>query len=123
MNLKERARQLKTDIPALLLCFQDKRTPVSAKVVAGITLAYAFSPIDLIPDFVPVLGYLDDVIILPLLVVAAIKLIPSDVMEDNRAKARELQSTLNLKKRYFAIPVVLIWLVILVWAIRLLAKA
>ena len=123
MNLKERARQLKTDIPALLLCFQDKRTPVNAKVVAGITLAYAFSPIDLIPDFVPVLGYLDDVIILPLLVVVAIKLIPSDVMEDNRAKARELQSTLNLKKWYFAIPVVLIWLVILVWAIRLLAKA
>ena len=123
MNLKERAQQLKTDIPALLLCFQDKRTPVSAKIVAGITLAYALSPIDLVPDFVPVLGYLDDVIILPLLVVVAIKLIPNDVLEDNRAKARELESTQIFKKWYFAVPVILIWLAVIVWAIRLLMRA
>lgn len=64
MNLKERARQLKTDIPALFLAMKEKGTPFAAKLVGGITLVYALSPIDLIPDFIPVIGYLDDLIIL-----------------------------------------------------------
>lgn len=77
MNLKERARQLKIDIPAVFLSLKSKETPVLAKLVAGITVAYALSPIDLIPDFIPVLGYLDDVITLPVLIALTIKLIPS----------------------------------------------
>lgn len=62
MNLKERAKKLKADVPAVFLVLKDKRTPVFVKVMAAVTVAYALSPIDLIPDFIPVLGYLDDVI-------------------------------------------------------------
>lgn len=63
MSLKERARKLKNDIPAVFLALKDKETPLLAKVLAGITVAYALSPIDFIPDWIPVLGYLDDVIL------------------------------------------------------------
>lgn len=87
MDLKERARKLKKDIPAIFLALKDKETPAAAKIAAGITIAYALSPIDLVPDFIPVLGYLDDVIVLPLLVAVAIKLIPKDVLERNRKRS------------------------------------
>ena len=74
MDLKVRAKKLKTDIPALFLALKDDNTPIIAKIFAGITVAYALSPVDLVPDFIPVLGYLDDVILLPMLVVLTIKL-------------------------------------------------
>ena len=64
-NLKERAQKLKTDIPAVFLALKEKRTPFLAKIIAAVVVVYALSPIDLIPDFIPVLGYLDDLIILP----------------------------------------------------------
>ncbi len=76
MNLKERAKQLKTDIPAVFIAIRKKETPALAKITAGVTVAYALSPIDLIPDFIPVLGYLDDLIVLPALVALTVKLIP-----------------------------------------------
>ena len=78
MNLKERAGKLKTDLPALFLALKDRETPVLAKVFAGIAVAYALSPVDLIPDFIPVLGYLDDVILLPGLVALTLKRIPPE---------------------------------------------
>ena len=66
MDLKERAKKLKTDIPAIFLALKDHETPLLAKIFAGITVIYALSPIDLVPDFIPVLGYLDDLILLPM---------------------------------------------------------
>ena len=83
MNLKERTKKLKMDIPAIFLALKDKETPIIAKIFAGITVAYALSPIDLIPDFIPVLGYLDDVILLPAFVALTIKFIPNDILEKN----------------------------------------
>ena len=77
------ANMMKTDIPALFLALKDSNTPIIAKIFAGITVAYALSPVDLVPDFVPVLGYLDDVILLPMLVALTIKFIPSDVLENS----------------------------------------
>ena len=74
MNIKERTKKLKTDIPAIFLALKDEETPSSAKIIAAITVAYALSPIDLIPDFVPILGYLDDVILLPALVALTVRL-------------------------------------------------
>ena len=74
MDLKVRAKKLKTDIPALFLALKDDNTPIIAKIFAGITVAYALSPVDLVPDFIPVLGYLNDVILLPMLVALTIKL-------------------------------------------------
>ena len=81
MNIRERAKELKTDIPAVYIALKDKETPTIAKILAGITVGYALSPIDLIPDFIPVLGYLDDVIVLPTLVTLTIKRIPNDVWQ------------------------------------------
>ena len=90
MNLKERARKLKTDLPALFLALKKKETPLLAKILAGVTVAYALSPVDLIPDFIPVLGLLDDVILLPVFVTLTIKLIPKNVMEICRIEAEDL---------------------------------
>ena len=68
MTLKERAGKLKADVPAVFLALKDGETPLSAKVLAAVTVGYALSPVDLIPDFIPVLGYLDDVLLLPALI-------------------------------------------------------
>ncbi|MBE6713645.1 MAG: DUF1232 domain-containing protein [Ruminococcaceae bacterium] len=113
MNLKERAKKLKTDIPAVFLALKDKRTPWYAKILAAAVVAYALSPIDLIPDFIPVLGYLDDVIILPALIALCIKCIPKDLFADCRVRAQGMWGDGKPAKWYYAIPFVLIWLVII----------
>ena len=93
MKLKERAKRLKTDIPAVFLAIKDKDTPVIAKIFGAVTVAYALSPIDLIPDFIPILGYLDDLILLPALAALTIKFIPKDVMEKSARFPRECGKT------------------------------
>lgn len=87
-QIRQRARQLKRDALALYLACRDPRTPWYAKVFAGAIVAYALSPLDLIPDFIPVLGYLDDLIIVPLGLMIAIRMIPIEVMTDCRERAR-----------------------------------
>ena len=119
INLKERAKKLKSNIPALVLALKDKETPIVAKVLAGITIIYALSPIDLIPDFIPVLGYLDDLIILPALVALTLKTIPEDVFERNRENAKDLWADGKLKKWYFAIPIILIWVIIVYLVLKM----
>ncbi len=86
-RLKGWARQVKQDVVALWLAARDPRTPWPAKVAAGAVAAYALSPIDLIPDFIPVLGYLDDVIIVPIGILLAVRLVPADLMAEFRAEA------------------------------------
>ncbi|NLS03349.1 DUF1232 domain-containing protein [Rhizobium sp. P32RR-XVIII] len=81
------AKSLKRDIVALWLAARDRRVPWYAKVMAGAVAAYALSPVDLIPDFIPVLGYLDDLIIVPLGILLAVKLVPPQVMAELRAEA------------------------------------
>ena len=120
MDLKTRAEKLKTDLPAIFLAWKDKETPLAAKVLAGITVAYALSPIDLIPDFIPVLGYLDDVILLPLLAALTIKWIPKDVLERSRKQAEDLWKDGKPEKWYYAIPVLLLWLVMLGWLLNVI---
>lgn len=109
MNLQARAKRLKSDIPAVFLALKSKETPWYAKAAAAITVAYALSPIDLIPDFIPVLGYLDDVLLLPLLITLTVKLIPKDTFAVYRTRAAGLWENGRPKKWYFAIPVVLFW--------------
>lgn len=89
-ELKAWARRLKRDVIALWLAARDARTPAAAKVLAGVVAAYALSPIDLIPDFIPVLGLLDDLLIVPLGIWAAVKLVPADVLLDCREAAKRL---------------------------------
>lgn len=112
MKIKERAEQLKKDIPAVFSALRKKETPLIAKLLAVITIGYALSPIDLIPDFVPVLGYLDDIIILPLLVAATVRLIPKEIMEQCRMESELIWKNGKPKKWYYAIPIVLIWLLL-----------
>lgn len=112
MSLKERAAALKTDILAVFLALKAKETPLIAKIAAEITVAYALSPIDLIPDFVPILGYLDDVILLPALVSLTLKLIPSDIMEACRTQAKGMWTDGRPKKWYYAIPIIIVWALI-----------
>src|SRR5687768_16807797 len=84
------ARGLKVEVAALYLACRDPRVPWYAKAATGCVVAYAFSPIDLIPDFVPVLGYLDDLILVPLAVLVVRRLIPPDVLADCRFRAAEV---------------------------------
>lgn len=119
MDLREQAKKLKQDIPAAFLALRDRDTPVLAKIVAGITVGYALSPIDLIPDFIPVLGYLDDVILLPALLALTIHLIPHGIWERSRALSADLWKEGKPVKWYYAIPIVLLWCL----ALWLLIKA
>lgn len=116
MDLKKRAKELKSDVPALALALKKKETPKIAKIFALITVGYALSPIDLIPDFIPVLGYLDDMIILPALIVLTIKFIPKSIYEQCREEAKDMWEKGKPKKWYYGIPIIIIWLVI-IWII------
>ena len=113
MNLKERAKKLEREIPALFLALKKKETPLRAKLAAGFAVVYALSPVDLIPDFIPLLGYLDDLLILPALVALTVRLIPKDVMEACREEAEGMWSDGKPKKWYYAVPAVLFWLLLL----------
>lgn len=94
MNLKEGAGKLKFDVPALAMALKDAGTPTATKTLAGITVAYALSPIDLIPDFVP--------------------------LEENRKKAEDMWENGKPKRWYYAIPVVCIWAVVMVCVAKIL---
>ncbi|MBR4411359.1 MAG: DUF1232 domain-containing protein [Firmicutes bacterium] len=120
MTLKERAEKLKTDIPALYLALKDSRTPAAAKLFAAITVVYALSPIDLIPDFIPVLGYLDDAILLPLLVALTLKFIPGDVFEECRTQAADMWPDGKAVKWYYALPVLVFWAVIVIVVLKMI---
>ena len=99
-------------LTALWLLLKDPRTPLAAKLVAGVVVAYALSPIDLIPDFIPVLGLLDDVILVPLGVVLAVKLVPPPLWTEMRQQAENFQGRLP-KMMWGLLIVAAIWLVLL----------
>ena len=111
-TIKEKAGKLKRDIPAVFLAMKHPKTPWYARILAGIIIGYALSPVDLIPDFVPVLGYLDDLVILPLLIILLLRLIPREVFEECHQEAEDLWANGKPKKWYYAIPIIVIWLFI-----------
>jgi uncharacterized membrane protein YkvA (DUF1232 family) len=110
-NLRNWARDIKRDVLALWLAARDPRTPWYAKAVATAVAAYALSPIDLVPDFIPVVGYLDDIILVPLGILLAIKLIPPDIMEEHRRRA--LAGGGRPRSRVFAGIIIAIWVIAL----------
>lgn len=107
---KEQVRKFKHEIYALYLACRDKRTPWYARLIAAAVVAYAFSPIDLIPDFIPVLGLLDDFVLIPLGVLLVRSMIPIEVMEDCRKRAREVIDQGNLVSWPAAMCVFATWL-------------
>lgn len=118
MDLKARAKKLKADIPAIFLALKDKNTPLPAKIAAAVTVGYALSPIDLIPDFIPVLGYLDDLIILPALAALTIKLLPKEILEEKRRESENMWENGKPKKWYYAIPIILFWILIVLLVVK-----
>ncbi|KKI91012.1 hypothetical protein WQ54_17370 [Bacillus sp. SA1-12] len=119
-ELKNLAKKLKQSLFVLYLSYKDKRTPWFAKAVAICVVAYAFSPIDLIPDFIPILGYLDDLILVPLGISIALKLIPSDVIQDNWEKAEEIKKNGKPKNWFVGILFIIIWILLAVWIGKIL---
>jgi uncharacterized membrane protein YkvA (DUF1232 family) len=118
-QLKSRARALKHEALAVYLAAKDPRTPWYAKAVAFITIAYAFSPIDLIPDFVPILGYLDDLILVPAGIALAVRLIPAEVLAEARDKVAG--SGLERGVGYVGAGLIIfVWIVILIGVIALI---
>jgi len=120
MGLKERAMQLKTDVPAVFIAMKRKETPLAAKILAALAVSYALSPIDLIPDFIPVIGMLDDVIIVPALIALAVKLIPDDVFEECRKESADFWVAGKPKKWLYALPIIFVWLLIVFLIVKLI---
>jgi uncharacterized membrane protein YkvA (DUF1232 family) len=116
--LKARAKSLRTETYSLHLAARDPRTPWTARALVLLIVGYALSPIDLVPDFIPVLGYLDDLIIIPAGIALAVRLIPAEVMTDARRKARlEPPGSLGAAG---AVIIVLIWILAIILVFGLL---
>lgn len=113
MDIKELSKKIKAKINAVYLAYKDKNTPIIAKIFAALTVGYTLSPIDLIPDFIPILGYLDDLIILPLLIYISIKLIPEEIMKECEEKSKYLCNEGKPKNWIYALPIITIWILLL----------
>ena len=112
LRLRDWARSLKADVLALWFCCKHPDTPLSAKILATLVVAYALSPIDLIPDFIPVIGYLDDVILIPIGIYFTLKLVPQHVLEECRAKARDWIAARQPKPKSIiaAVVIMVLWM-------------
>ncbi len=120
---KKRARALKVQTFALYFAYRDPRTPWYAKAFTALVVAYAFSPIDLIPDFIPLLGYLDDFVLIPLGVSLAVRMIPAQVMEACQAKAEDSRETGKPEFRAMVAVVIAVWLLALAWVLSTVYRA
>ncbi|TVZ28019.1 uncharacterized protein DUF1232 [Gillisia sp. Hel_I_86] len=112
-KLKLKVEKLKQEIQVLSIAYSDPRTPWTAKLLIGLTVGYLLSPIDLIPDFIPVLGILDDLILVPLLITASIKLIPKQVILEARLVA--LKNPKRMKKNNWVVAffILFLWSIII----------
>ena len=109
---KRRARQIRTETYALYLAYRDPRVPWYAKVLVACVVGYAFSPLDLIPDFVPVLGYLDDLVLIPLGILLVRRLVPARVMDEYRVRAVEAMKEGKPVNKVAAGVIITIWLLL-----------
>ncbi len=119
-NLKEKVKNLKQEVVPIYYALFDKRTPLLAKLLAGLTVGYLLSPIDLIPDFIPILGLLDDLIIVPFLLEASLRLIPPYIIEDIKSKIDKKQRL--HKKWLYALPIITLYGYILFVFFRYIRK-
>ena len=119
---RDRAKRLKAETLALYLAYRDPRVPWHARLFAALVVGYAFSPIDLIPDFIPVLGYLDDLVLIPLGVALALRMIPPPVMEEARKSAQQSVAEGRPINRVAAAVIVCIWLALLAGAVAIVVR-
>ena len=123
-KLKQKIDDLKVELLAVWFAYRDPRTPWYAKIWSALVAGYAFSPIDLIPDFIPIIGYLDDALIVPLGIMIAIKLIPKEVMADTRIKAKDWieQRKQKPQNKTMAVLIVLLWILLFSLIVRYVLK-
>lgn len=121
-NWRQKVWQLKTETYALYLAYRDPRTPWYARLFAALVAGYAFSPLDLVPDFIPILGLLDDLLLIPLGIVIARRMIPAAVMADCRVKAESLKAEGKPVNRLAAAIIIVIWLGLAALSIFFLAR-
>ena len=119
-SLKARARQVKVELIALALASRDPRTPWYAKLIVAGCVAYALSPVDIIPDFIPVIGLVDDLIFIPLALALAVRFIPDDVLADCRSRAGEIAA--RPASRAAAVVIVAAWIALAALALWLLMR-
>jgi uncharacterized membrane protein YkvA (DUF1232 family) len=123
---KQRAQELKLEVYAIYLAYKDPRVPLHARIFAACVVAYAFSPIDLIPDPIPILGYLDDLVLVPLGVALAIKMIPPNVLSECRDQAKEVMKQGKPVNRIAAAIIIAIWLLlaglVVIFSIRFIRR-
>lgn len=112
---KQWARKIKRDVVALWIAARDPRVPWYAKATAGAVAAYALSPVDLIPDFIPVIGYLDDLLIVPVGIMLAVKLVPTDLMREFREEAMRCEKPVSKAGLAFMIAIWALAAVALTW--------
>lgn len=111
--LKSFVAKMNQKLLVLYLSSKDQRTPMTVKILAVCIVAYALSPIDLIPDFIPVLGYLDDIIIVPLGIALCLKLIPEPILQDNRRKASKLNKNILSQNWYAGVLIIILWIIVI----------
>ncbi|MGE7667678.1 YkvA family protein [Ureibacillus composti] len=119
-KVKAWAKNLKKQTYVLYFAYKDDRVPWYAKVFTACIVAYAFSPIDLIPDFIPILGYLDDIILVPLGIMLALKMIPKNVIIDCQIKAEEKLNNGKPKNWIVGSLIVILWLIIFLWLLSVI---
>jgi uncharacterized membrane protein YkvA (DUF1232 family) len=112
-KIKAKTRDFKIYLSALTLAYRRNDVSIIAKILIIVTVGYALSPIDLIPDFIPVIGYLGDLIIIPFLIFLILKIIPKEIMDECKEQAKDLWKNGKPKKWYYTIPIVLVWLMII----------
>jgi len=124
-GIKQKTENLKVELLALWFAYRHPKTPWYAKVLVMLIGGYAFSPIDLIPDFIPLIGYLDDLIILPLGIYIAVRLIPKDVLDETRVKAKEWleQKRGDPKSKAAGVLIAFVWILVILIAINYFLKA
>ena len=115
-TIRKWAAALRRDVAALILAVRDPRTPLTARIIAALVVAYALSPIDLIPDFVPVLGYIDDLIIVPLGLALVLRLVPAALMAEYRVSA--MQQPVSRLGWIGLVIVLMLWIGLAVWLWR-----
>ena len=116
------AKHLRSETYAMYLAYRDPRVPWHAKAFAAMVVGYAFSPIDLIPDFIPIIGYLDDLVLVPAGIALALRMIPPEVMEEARSRSKEAMTAGRPTNRFAAIVVVFIWLLLAAIGIAIAAR-
>lgn len=119
IDWKTKAKALKREVYALYLCSRHPKTPLYAKLLAILIVSYALSPIDLIPDFVPVIGYLDDLILVPAGIALLIRMIPSGVLQECRQKAQENPPANKMRSLWGGAFIVCIWILSIYVTFRL----